>query len=50
MELKDIIHILEQARLDEDWESVDTAIDELNFLYEESNSSFGMFCDTDDEE
>lgn len=46
--LSDIISRLETAVAYEDWELVDDCVKELNFLYEELESSFPM--DSFDEE
>lgn len=40
--LLDIIEMLEDALSSEDWDLVETAKKELNFMYDELESPFGM--------
>jgi hypothetical protein len=47
--LLDIIEMLEDAISAEDWDLVETAKKELNFMYDELESPFGM-DDMDDSE
>ncbi len=46
--LLDIIEMLEDAIAAEDWDLVESAKKELNFIYEDLESPFGIDMDSED--